>query len=137
MAKSLALHAAHGALSGVPAHFARNATRAAAHALDPLAVSSAERVPGDDTPTIRESGLDVVLANWRGVLAPPGTDAETRDWLTRALAAMRASPIWQTILRDNEWEDSFLTGPELERFLDDERVRADTVLRSIGLVGAP
>lgn len=100
----------------------------------PLAVSAAERVPGHDTPTIRESGLDVVLANWRGLLAPPGTDAETRDWLTRALAAMRASPSWQTILRDNEWEDSFLTGPDLERFLDEERATADTVLRSIGLV---
>ena len=99
-----------------------------------LAVSSAERITGDETPTIRESGLDVVLANWRGVLAPPGTDEETRNWLTTALRSMRDSTSWQEILRANEWEDSFLSGPEFDRFLGEERATADAVLRSIGLV---
>ena len=99
-----------------------------------LAVSSAERIAGDETPTFRESGLDVVLANWRGVLAPPGTDEETRNWLITALRSMRDSTSWQEILRANEWEDSFLSSPEFDRFLGEERATADAVLRSIGLV---
>jgi putative tricarboxylic transport membrane protein len=44
-------------------HFASGRLRA-------LAVSSFARLPGIDVPTIRESGFDVVFANWRGLLAP-------------------------------------------------------------------
>ena len=32
-----------------------------------LAISSDKRVPGIDIPTLKEQGVDVVLANWRGV----------------------------------------------------------------------
>jgi putative tricarboxylic transport membrane protein len=99
-----------------------------------LAVSSADRIDGDDTPTIRESGLDVVIANWRGLVASPGVDAETRKWLVTALGRMRDSSAWQDILLANEWEDSFLTGAAFDQFLTDERATADAVLRSIGLV---
>jgi putative tricarboxylic transport membrane protein len=98
-----------------------------------LAVSAAERIDGDDTPTIREGGLDVAIANWRGIVAPPGIDDEARDWLVAALSRMRDSEAWQEILRTNEWEDSFLTGDALDRFLTEERATADEVLRSIGL----
>ena len=46
-----------------------------------LAVSSDERVEGIDAPTLKESGIDLTFANWRGVLAPPGIsdDAKTGD----------------------------------------------------------
>ncbi len=100
----------------------------------PLAVSSAERLDGNDTPTFREHGLDVVLANWRGVLAPPDTDAQTRAWLADALDTMRGRPAWQRILEENAWVDSFLSGDALDQFLADERATADQVLRSVGLV---
>lgn len=100
-----------------------------------LAVSSPERVGDGGTPTIRESGLDVAIANWRGIVAPPGTDQDTRDWLIRALTRMRDSSAWQDILRANEWEDSFLAGPAFEQFLGEETATIDVVLRAIGLIG--
>ena len=101
----------------------------------PIAVSSPERTGDGVTPTLRESGLDVVLSNWRGISAPPGTDDETRDWLIRALEGMRESEAWQRILRANEWEDSFLPGEAFEAFLRDEVATVDTTLRAIGLIG--
>ena len=100
----------------------------------PLAVSSPERIGDGDTPTIRESGLDVAIANWRGMSAPPGIDQETRDWLVMALTRMRESSAWQNILVANEWEDSFLVGPEFEQFLDEEVETVDVILREIGLI---
>ena len=99
-----------------------------------LAVSSPERVGDGGVPTIRESGLDVAIANWRGIVAPPGTDRETRDWLVTALERMRDSTAWQDILRANEWEDSFLAGPPFEQFLSDEATTVDATLRAIGLI---
>ena len=38
-----------------------------------LAISSAERLPGLDVPTLREQGVDVEFENWRSVVAPPGS----------------------------------------------------------------
>lgn len=99
-----------------------------------LAVSSPERVGDGSIPTIRESGLDIALSNWRALAAPPGTDEDTQDWLVRALERMRESPAWQEILRVNEWEDSFLTGAAFVQFLADEAATTDAALRAIGLV---
>ena len=99
-----------------------------------LAVSAPERIDGSGTPTLRESGLDVVLSNWRGLAAPPGTDDETRDWLVRALERMRLSAEWQEILRANHWEDSFLAGEAFEGFLREEAATVDDTLRAIGLI---
>ena len=100
----------------------------------PLAVSSPTRIGDRATPTLRESGLDVVLSNWRGMAAPPGTDDTTRDWLIGALARMRESAEWQSILRANHWEDSFLAGDAFGDFLRDEAVTVDETLRAIGLI---
>ncbi|MXY25525.1 MAG: tripartite tricarboxylate transporter substrate binding protein [Acidobacteria bacterium] len=100
----------------------------------PLAVSAPERIEGDATPTLQESGFDVVVSNWRGLTAPPGTDEETRDWLIRAAEQMRMSPQWREILRANDWEDSFLPGAAFEDFLREETATVDATLRAIGLI---
>ena len=100
----------------------------------PIAVSSPERTGDGSVPTLRESGLDVVLSNWRGISAPPGTDDETREWLIRALEGMRESEAWQEILIANEWEDSFLPGAAFEAFLQEEVGTVDATLRAIGLI---
>ena len=43
-----------------------------------LAISSANRLPGLDVPTLREQGVDVEFENWRSVVAPPGVTGEDR-----------------------------------------------------------
>lgn len=99
-----------------------------------LAVSSDKKIGKDPTPTLKESGVDVVLANWRGVVGSPGIDADTRAWLIEALTRMRNSKAWQDILAKNEWDDLFLTGDAYGKFLDEENVRITQVLKAIGLI---
>ena len=43
-----------------------------------LAVSGQNRQARIQAPTLRESGIDLVFTNWRGVLAPPGCRRRTR-----------------------------------------------------------
>ena len=100
-----------------------------------LAVSSEKRIGSDSTPTITESGLDVSMSNWRAIVAPRGTDDATRAWLTEAMARMRRSVGWQEVLRKNDWTDSFLTGPELDRFIERETASDTDTLALIGLEG--
>ena len=83
-----------------------------------LATSSPARIGADGPPTFHEQGVDLTVANWRCVLAPPGTSPSARAWLVDALRQMRGTAEWQAYLKNNYWEDSFLDGPEFERFLD-------------------
>jgi len=53
-----------------------------------LAVSAPVRVPALDIPTLREQGIPVDIANWRGAMTAAGLSAEARDRLGRTIAAM-------------------------------------------------
>lgn len=88
-----------------------------------LAISSSDRVAGIGAPTLREQGLDVELANWRAVMAPPGISAAQRRALTDLLARLARTPTWQRTLAERDWIDAFLTEEPFERFLTAERTR--------------
>ncbi|MBY0690124.1 Bug family tripartite tricarboxylate transporter substrate binding protein [Microbacterium marinilacus] len=100
-----------------------------------LAVSSPERVEIlPDVPTLRESGLDVELQNWRGIAAPEGLTDDERAALIGMLDEMRESAAWRQILDDRGWEDAYLTGPELTEFLATDQETTAQILEQIGLV---
>lgn len=99
-----------------------------------LAVTSPERAPGVDAPTLVESGVDVEFTNWRGIVAPPGLDETGRAELVQAFTALRGTPEWAAALELNGWDDAFLTGAEYGAFLDSENDRVAGVLRELGLV---
>ena len=99
-----------------------------------LAVTSEERVPVIDAPTLSEEGIDLVFTNWRGFLAAPGlTDAEEAR-LVDAVTEMHDSDEWAQVLEDNGWTDAFLTGDEFGSFLTEQDERVASTLTSLGLV---
>lgn len=100
----------------------------------PLAVSSAERLPAlPDVPTLREQGVDVELANWRGVVAPAGISAADERALEELIVRMSASPAWRETLERRGWGDATLAGPQFDQFIDDERRKVADVLAKMGL----
>jgi putative tricarboxylic transport membrane protein len=99
-----------------------------------LAVSSEEPLEGVDAPTLQESDLDVVLPNWRGVVAPPDLPDDERDAVIAAVERMHDTQQWQDALEQNGWEDYFATGDEFADFIGEEEERVDEVLKDIGLV---
>jgi putative tricarboxylic transport membrane protein len=93
-----------------------------------LAMSSAARIAPDAPPGLVESGVNVVLSNWRGLVAAPDIEPQARDWLIAALERMRGTEEWQTYLKNNSWEDSFLAGAAFEQFLAaDLRTTSETL----------
>ena len=99
-----------------------------------LAISSEEPVEGIEAPTIIESGLDVTISNWRGVMAPPDISDADRAGIIAMIERMHESEGWQTALEENGWTDFFQTGDEYAAFLADEEERVAEVLQEIGLV---
>ncbi len=84
-------------------------------------------------PTLRESGMDVVMTNWRGVFGAPGIRPEQRAALTTFITELHALPAWTEMLRTREWADAFMTGSEFEQFLVRDRDQTEAVLKDIGL----
>lgn len=98
-----------------------------------LAISSDARQSGIDAPTLRESGIDVELFNWRAVFAPPGVNDQARVSMIRLVEAMAATPKWAEACEKRDWTRITKTGDAFKTYLDQEVARIDSVLKELGL----
>src|SRR5215218_10387978 len=77
-----------------------------------LAVTSEEPVEGVDAPTLSDEGVDLVFANWRGIVAAPDISDDDKQKFVDAVEKMHDSDAWQKVLEDQGWTDSFVTGDD-------------------------
>ncbi|GAB2926880.1 Bug family tripartite tricarboxylate transporter substrate binding protein [Streptomyces mayteni] len=98
-----------------------------------LAVSAEQPVPGIDTPTLIDQGVDVSLPNWRGLVAPPGISEEERTELITIVEEMAETPEWADALDRNRWVDALLTGDEFTEFIREDQARVDAIIEELGL----
>ena len=85
-----------------------------------IGVTSEKRLPGINVPTMKESGYDVVLGNWRGVYGAPGITAEQRAALTDMIVKATKSAAWTEALEKNNWTPALMTGKAFDDFVDNE-----------------
>jgi putative tricarboxylic transport membrane protein len=83
-----------------------------------IAVTSAQRLPGINIPTLKEQGIDVEIGNWRGVFGAAGISAAERDALTALVVRATKSPSWAEALTKNNWTAALLTGKAFDDFVD-------------------
>jgi hypothetical protein len=112
--------------------FAEFAPQLEAGTLRALAISSAERLPGVDIPTLREQGVSVEFENWRSLVAPPGITPAERARLESVVRAMVQSPTWRESLTRYRWLDRYLDGDAFARFVDAEEARVRSILKKLG-----
>ena len=98
-----------------------------------LAISAAERVAAVDAPTLKESGIDLVFTNWRGVVAPPEISDADKQALVNAVAKMHESPEWKDVLTKNGWTDAYLAEAEFGTYMADQTKGVEDVLTKLGL----
>jgi putative tricarboxylic transport membrane protein len=101
-----------------------------------LAVSSAkgeDAGAGTPAPSIKESGYDLELMNWRGVVAPPGLSAGDRAAVIKLVDDLHSSDAWKQELTAKKWQDFYKSGDEAVAFFAAESTRIKTVLTEIGL----
>jgi putative tricarboxylic transport membrane protein len=100
-----------------------------------LAVSGSEPAALlPDAPTLKDSGIDLVLTNWRGVVAPGKIDDAKKRALIDVVTKVHDSAAWKKVLADNDWADAFKTGDEYASFIDSEVTKVQGTLKDIGLV---
>ena len=99
-----------------------------------IGVSSPQRLPGVNVPTFKEQGIDLVLTNWRSLVAAPGISDAQKKALTDLVEKTVKSKAWQEQLKQKGWDDAYLGADAFAKFLKDEIVRVGDVLKSLGLV---
>ncbi len=102
--------------------------------LRPIAVASADRIDQlKEIPTLKESGIDVEVTNWRGVVAPPGITQEQRDGLEDIILQMTRSDSWKETLEREGWKSTVLVGADYDQFLTAEIERVTAVVDELGI----
>lgn len=100
-----------------------------------LAVSGKAEVPAlPGVKPLKDQGIDVVLTNWRGVVAPGSIDDAQRSKLTELVTKLHESEAWKSTLKKNNWDDAFLAGDGFKTFLTEDITKVKTTLTQIGLV---
>jgi putative tricarboxylic transport membrane protein len=99
-----------------------------------IGMTSPERLPDVDGPTLKEQGVDVVIANWRAIFAAPDLSADQRKAVIATIEKMAKSKEWQDILKQKGWADTYLAGDAFAAYLKTENGVVADMLRSIGLV---
>ena len=100
-----------------------------------LAVTSDTSLPGVNAPTLKESGVDVVIGNWRGLVGPPGMSAGRpgEPW-SPCSTRCTSGKAWPETLKKQGWDDAYLSGDAFGGFIKEENVRIGQVLKDVGLL---
>ncbi len=85
-----------------------------------LAVTSPKRTEGifAQVPTWKESGIDVVIGQWFGVIAPPGIAPSQIAFWDEVFGRMVKTDEWKSELQRNFEDNEYLNSRDSKRFLD-------------------
>ena len=90
--------------------------------------------PFPDVPTLQEAGFNVPnYAVIRGVTGPPGMPPEATAFWAGFFERMAQTPSWKKYLEDNLFEDGFLRGAELARFMEEFPKQIRSILTDAGV----
>lgn len=101
----------------------------------PAADGATPEAFGAEIPTLQESGIDVELANWRGIVAPPDLDENDAACLEATFETLSTSATWQETLMTMGWEDYYQGRDEYTEFIVSETDRVNTILTDLQLIG--
>jgi putative tricarboxylic transport membrane protein len=127
-------------LGGHVAAFVGDAGEIAAHSeagtVLPLAILAPQRLHGiyKNTPTAKESGVNVISGNWRGFYGPPEMPKPAVAYWEQAFGKMVKEAGWKQVLNQNAWIDLFLTGDKLQSMLAKELADYEKILKDLGMV---
>jgi putative tricarboxylic transport membrane protein len=99
-----------------------------------IGITSDERVPGIDVPTLKEQGTDVSLVNWRGLFAAPNISDSNLEKLSDMVAKMVETKEWQQTLADRSWMGLYMPHDEFAAFLKEDLAKVAATLKDVGLI---
>jgi putative tricarboxylic transport membrane protein len=103
--------------------------------LRPLAVFSPERIGTlKDVPTAKEQGINVMLDQFRGVVAAGGISQDQALFWQNAMVKMFQSPVFKKYLEENGLRPLLKTGNEVDKYMAEQTEFYSEILTELGLV---
>jgi putative tricarboxylic transport membrane protein len=99
-----------------------------------IGVTSDKRIKGIEVPTLKEQGINVVIGNWRGVYGAAGITPDQRKALTELVVKATKSKAWAESLEKNGWTSALMTGPEFDKFVDEEFAGLRAIMAKSGMI---
>lgn len=101
----------------------------------PIAVTgtAAQDVAGTNVQSLKEAGYDVVVTNWRGIVAPPGISEGERAAIVSLIDKMYKSDAWKKVLEERKWNDAYRSGDEAKAFFTQQVQDGESILKDAGL----
>lgn len=96
-----------------------------------LAVSARRGAQG--LPSLRDSGIDTVMVNWRGLFGAAGITVEQREALSGLIGRLVVSPEWKAAVKANQWQSTYQTGEAFRQFIETEQTTARVVVHMLKL----
>ena len=88
----------------------------------------------NDIPTCKESGLDVEYLMLRGIFMPPGVTQDQVNWYIDLLKKVRETPDWKEFTEQAAFNQSFMTGPEYVKWLNDAEAMHKGLMEKAGFL---
>ena len=86
-----------------------------------------------NVPTIKEQGIDVpLIPQARGVVAPPAASKEVVQYWEGVFDGFVKTPSWRQYVEQNQFEDAYLKGAALNKFIDALQDQMREVLKEAG-----
>jgi putative tricarboxylic transport membrane protein len=100
-----------------------------------LATLMNKRIPAlPDVPTLQEQGYKVPeVPQPRGFVGPPAMPKDAKAYWVGVFTKMHQSPAWKDFLKENYYEDGFLTGDALDKFVREYRGQMRDILKEAGI----
>ncbi|MDH3287897.1 MAG: tripartite tricarboxylate transporter substrate binding protein [Betaproteobacteria bacterium] len=100
-----------------------------------LATLMKKRIPSlPNVPTITEQGYDIPeVPQARGFVGPPGMTPDVKSYYVGLFTKLHASPEWKGFVKENLYEDGFLTGQELDKFVNEYTQQMRSILKEAGI----
>lgn len=99
-----------------------------------IASLTEKRLPSlANVPTLKEQGIDVpIIPQARGVLAPPAAPREVVAYWEGVFDSFVKTAGWKHYVEQNQFEDAYLKGPALNKFIDSLQDQMREVLKEAG-----
>ena len=103
-----------------------------------VAVTSPKRLdsPFANVPTWKETGVNAVVGNWRGIVGPPGMTKEQVAFWEDVFARLVKTEEWRNEIVNSNSETEYMDSQQSKRFLESEYQDLAKILGELGLAAA-
>jgi putative tricarboxylic transport membrane protein len=99
-----------------------------------------EKIAGDmawsDIPTCKSQGLNMEYLMLRGIFTTPGATKDQVDYYVDLMKKVRETPEWQKLMSDGAFNQTFMTGPDYVKWVEEEEKRHRELMKEAGFLAA-